>query len=338
MLMRMTGELDSRDSTQIPPIRAWETLFSTTGNTPPSDFDEALKEAETLRSEIVEGKSPGTIEPTLKTLSDTLAQVSGLVRSELQSFQVSIVERSLEATLSAIARQQDRRAGIVWQAPGSGITASMTAYIEAVAELGSMLVLVASDRIELMEQILNRFEKTHPAERIATTSELIELLKSNDRKVAFTTIQKLFALRNAEPFQNDKILFVGNNLPTSSGYIRRILPNAVFILFTSSFTPDTVPMFGDLIAKYGFKQAIRDNVVSNVRYEIRNVGVFRQSASFDADMLSEDQLESHLTWEWVDAIARDLVQHFEQSHTNGNKAVVVSSRIDYAKSALPIDH
>jgi len=333
MLMRITGELDSRNSTQVPSIRAWETLFSTFGH-PPSGYDEALKEAETLRSEIVEGKSPGTTEPTLKTLSDTLAKVSGLVRSELQSFQVSIVEKSLDATLSAIAREEDRRAGIVWQTPGSGIAASMMAYIKAVmsvAELGSLLVLVVSDRRDLMEQTLNRFNKTHSAHRIASTSELTDLLKSKDRKVAFTTIQKFFALRNQHPFQSDKILFVGNNLQSSNSYIKQILPNAVFILFTTSFSPEVVSVYGDLIAKYGFQQALKDNIVSNVRYEIRDIGLSPKGAPFDADMSREYKFENHLLREWADGIAKDLVQHFEKRNSNMNKAVVVTSRIDYAK-------
>lgn len=332
MLMRMTGELDSHDSAQVPSIRAWETLFST-GN-PPSGYDEALKKAETLRSEIVEGNPSGTTEPTLKRLSDTLAKVSGLVRSELQSFQVSIVEKSLDATLSAIVRQQDRRAGIVWQTPGSGMVASMMAYIEALmslAELGNVLVLIASDRNDLMEQTLNRFNRTHPAQRIASTSELIDLLKSNDRKVAFTTIQKLLALRNQHTFQSDKILFVGNNLRSPSSYIKQILPNAVFILFTTSFAPEAVSVYGDLIAKYGFQQAIKDNIVSNVRYEIRDIGLSPKAASLDADMSREHQFENPLSREWADAIAKDLVQHYERRNSNKNKAVVVTSRIDYAK-------
>jgi type I restriction enzyme R subunit len=137
------------------------------------------------------------------------------------------------------------------------------------------------------------------------------------------------------PFERENILFVGNNLQTSSNYIKRILPNAIFILFTTTLVPETVSVYGNLIASYSLKQAIEDKRASPVQYEIRSLDLLPKTLLTDVETSSEEPFRNHLTLERISAIAADLVQHFEARSTNQHdKVVVITSRIDNANQLL----
>lgn len=140
------------------------------------------------------------------------------------------------------------------------------------------------------------------------------------------------SLKDAGPFDRENILFVGYNLHTTNEAIREVLPNAVFILFTSSFLPNdslVVSIYGKLISKYDFRQAIKDKVAVSVDFESRSIKVEKELNPFfqaESESTFDDRWAFRLaSFEYIHAIASDLVPHFE-SHMKDSmgKALIIT--------------
>lgn len=336
MLMRIAGASESRGTTQIPVTEAWKNVFSSDVGEASERYEQVLKQAETLRDQIIEGKTSDSSDAKSRSLSHDLAEVSDFINAELRSHQREIVERAIEATSRAASPQGNRRAGIIWQTQGSGITLSAISYVTqalSIKELHNPTIIFATDMNVLVDQTYQRLVTSAQsfsslAIRVSKTSELLNILRSDQKKIVFTTIQRLLSLKDEGPFERSNILFVGHNLHSTNEAISEVLPKAVFILFTSRFLPDdskVVLTYGKLISKYDFRQAIEDNIVVPVNFEARHIKV---SAELDP-LLKDNQDGSwffHLvSLDYIRALASDLVPHFESRVKDSmGKALIIT--------------
>lgn len=191
MLMRIAGANESRGTTQIPATEAWKNVFSSDVGEASERYEQVLKQAEILRDQIIEGKTSDSSDAKLRSLSHDLAEVSDFINAELRSHQREIVEKAIEATSRAASPQGNRLAGIIWQTQGSGITLSAISYVTqalSIKELHSPTIIFAPDMNVIVDQSYQRLitsaKSFSPwAVRVSKTSELLNVLRSNEKKL-----------------------------------------------------------------------------------------------------------------------------------------------------------
>lgn len=207
----------------------------------------------------------------------------------------------IKRTQNRLAKQ---RGGIIWHTQGSGKTLTMvwlSKWILANGEDENARVLIVTDRDELDEQI----EKTYIGvnEKITRTKscdDLLQKLNSYDSSLLCSLVHK-FGRRGGEATELDydkyidelkkalpahfkakgKIyVFVDECHRTQSGKLhaamQAIMPEAIFIGFTG--TPllkkdkkTSIEVFGTYIHAYQYNEAVRDDVVLDLRYEYRDI-------------------------------------------------------------------
>ena len=323
------------DEQQIDTTVTWEELYSS-DDEGVSEYRDVLKQAEVVQKRIVDGNGLETSDVDLADLSARLSEISDFVSDELREFQRNIIQKALRATVSAASAKPPRCAGIVSQTAGSGISHSLISYVQGVLSLPTLnnpIILIAADRNDLRAQIYQHFSRTarHASElsvQISDNPSLVSLLRLNEKKVVFTTTQRILSLRDKGPFLGENIVFVGFDVH-GTPRVTEIFPNAIFILFTSSFlpTPETSAIFGELIAHYSLKQAIDDKVSAAVDYVARKIH----------PEISQTDLEEHVgtgfdssfrSIENAHRVAADIISHFEsQNLDKDSKAVIVTLRV-----------
>jgi hypothetical protein len=336
ILMRTVRKEASGPEQDFDAAVAWKELF------PPDEdrsarFEHVLSQAETLRRRIVEDEVLETSESDLADLSQRLNEVSSFVTAELRSFQRDIVHEALRATAVASSSTPPRRAGIVWQTAGSGITNSLISYIQGVLSLPNLenpIVIVASDRTDLREQTYRRFADAAKKSaafglQICDNSSFVIALRSNRKKVLFTTTQRILSIRDRGPFLGDNVVLVGHDIHGTHRLVD-ILPNAVFILFTSSFLPmpETSGIFGELIAEYSLKRAIEDKISSPVVCEVREITTDLADNRLLSEEFKTDRFSPFKSAQYIHRVARDILSHFESRDEGVQKAVIVTLSLE----------
>ena len=191
-----------------------------------------------------------------------------------------------------------REGGILWHAQGSGKSLIMVWIAKWMSEnINDARVLIITDRDELDKQIEKTFLGV--SEKIVRTrsgKDLIDKLNATTPRLICSLIHK-FARKEEADYdgyieelkrslprnfraKGDIYVFVDECHRTQSGKLHEamnlILPNAIFIGFTGTplFKKDkkkSIEVFGKYIHTYKFDEAVKDNVVLDLRYEARNV-------------------------------------------------------------------
>jgi type I restriction enzyme R subunit len=197
-------------------------------------------------------------------------------------------------------RIMNREGGIIWHSQGSGKSITMVLLAKWIREnITNSRVLIITDREELDGQIEGVFQGVD--EQIVRAKNgvgLIEMLNNTTPWLMCSLIHKFGRRNNEDQAYEDYLEQIKNSLPagysakgdiyvyidechrTQSGELHKamkaIIPNAVFIGYTG--TPllakdkqTSMEIFGTFIHTYKFDEAVRDNVVLDLRYEARNV-------------------------------------------------------------------
>jgi type I restriction enzyme R subunit len=114
--------------------------------------------------------------------------------------QFHAVNKAVQCTLRASAKDGDKRAGVIWHTQGSGKSLSMVFYAGKLIQHPDMenpTIVVLTDRIDLDGQLFGTFSRCQQVLRqtpvqAQTREELQALLKVSSGGVVFTTIQKFF--------------------------------------------------------------------------------------------------------------------------------------------------
>ncbi len=199
---------------------------------------------------------------------------------------------------AAQARVRAREGGIIWHTQGSGKTLMMVWLAKWIREnIANSRVLIITDRTELDEQIEQDFWGTDERiYRCTSGSDLIEKLHAAMPSLICSLIHKfgkqeegdveryIAELESNMPqdfkANGDIYVFVDECHRTQSGKLhaamKKILPNAMLIGFTG--TPllkqdkqKSIEVFGGYIHTYKYDEAVKDNVVLDLRYEARDI-------------------------------------------------------------------
>ena len=311
------------------------------------DYQDVMGRAEALRNEIVNDPDHEPGAARVKKLSKELQYIHHLIEVRLQNHQREIAKKAIEATSRAAAKKTNRRAGIIWQSAGTGITLSILSYVEqalSLEVLNDPLIVVASELNLIADQTYHMLTTmagsvTSVIERGVRSELLVDTLRSRDNRVVFTTIQRLFSLRSQGPFNRDNLVFVGQDIHLSSGIISdtlfRLFPEAIFIFFTSSGPPteEMKAIYGDLITTYDLRRAIDDKVLYPVDFEQRDIRTTELTFGTLEDF--PEAFARFETAEYVRALATDLASHFQNRDTKvPGKALVITSDLHFAEALV----
>ncbi len=218
------------------------------------------------------------------------------------------VNKAIERTVAATAKDGDRRIGVFWHTQGSGKSLSMAFYAAKIAqqpELANPTLVVLTDRNDLDEQLFGQFMcctefLRQTPEQVESRDALREALWVASGHIVFTTIQKFLPEANggrypavtdrrnviviADEAHRSQYGFAGK-LDEDTGemaygfarHLRDALPNASFIGFTG--TPvetadhNTRAVFGNYIDVYDVRRAVEDGATVPIYYEARIVKV-----------------------------------------------------------------
>lgn len=201
----------------------------------------------------------------------------------------------VKASQENIHKRED---GIIWHTQGSGKSLTMVWLAQWIREhIDDSRVIVITDRIELDKQIVRVFDDAgEQMQRATSGSDLIDQLNKNETPLLSSLVHK-FGTKDEGEYESyikeirqnlpknfkakgDIYVFVDECHRTQSGKLHRamktILPDAMFIGFTG--TPllkrdkkTSLEVFGPYIHTYKFDEAVKDNVVLDLRYEARDI-------------------------------------------------------------------
>jgi serine/threonine protein kinase len=257
----------------------------------------------------------------------------------LFEYQHEIIDSAIEATLGAALSSEDKRAGIVWQTQGTGLSTTTTYYLSQLIEQPNFrqhLIIIAADRVETTRQLWTLFSElfqhlTIPSTYIYDNYQLEAALRSGQHRLIFTTIQRLQKLPTDLANANANIVLLSYNLHGYSEQIFKLFPQAISILFTSNQIAASSAannIFGDFIYKYSLEQAINDNIVLPVRIERRPL---EENFSYNNDFF-EGTIRSRRSIlespEFLQRVAEDIISHFEDRHrtTRGKALIAIPNR------------
>jgi type I restriction enzyme, R subunit len=213
---------------------------------------------------------------------------------------------------AAQERVRRREGGIIWHTQGSGKSLVMVWLARWIREnMTDARVLIITDRKELDKQIEKVFKGVSESiHRTTSGADLVSVLNSKEEHLICSLIHKFG--RGDELTDQDMDAFVDDikrNLPkgfhakgdvyvfvdechrTQSGKLhealKALLPGAMLIGFTgtpllSGDKRRSIEVFGPYIHTYKYDEAVRDEVVLDLRYEARDI---------DQNITSQDKID-----------------------------------------------
>jgi type I restriction enzyme, R subunit len=282
--------------------------------------------------------------------------------------QLRAVSKTIEK-LKITIKSTTNLGGTIWHSQGSGKSLTMFWLSKQIRKnFGDNPILVVTDRTSLDNQIHTNFEAAGWNEpiRVDNSTELIDELRSPEKKVLMTTIQKLGLKSNPDVLTKQRVIVLtdeshrGEFGPTATR-MRDALPNAIFFAFTA--TPIEKPphrnvfeTFGDEIDNYTWAESREDGVTVGIEYMPRWVEIdveeskllsaefekqFAKFSKSERDMIRKDQVNMknlRRATERINNIAKSIVTDFnERVGIDGFKAMIVASNREAAvryKNAL----
>ena len=273
----------------------------------------------------------------------------GLVKKVAQNHQYIGVNRAISRMRELQAKDPDaaKRLGVFWHTQGSGKSLSMMFFTEKIHRklAGKWTFVIVTDRDELDDQISKTFKAVGAVSNVAaraTSRAHLKQLLTQDERYIFTLIQK-FQTTGGEPYSKlsdrSDIIVITDEAHRSQYDIfalnmRNALPNAGFLGFTGTPLIEgqeerTREVFGDYVSIYDFARSVEDGATVPLFYENRIPELQLTNENLGEDMqrlLEEAELDTdqeklierrfarqyHLIVrpERLDAIAKDIVQHF----------------------------
>ena len=225
---------------------------------------------------------------------------------------------------AAQAYMKKREGGIIWHTQGSGKSLTMVWLAKWILEHNpNARVLIITDRIELDEQIEKVFKGVNEdIKRTQNGEHLLQMLSHSSERLVCSLVHKFG--RSGEISDSDIedyvaeiekhrppgfhpkgefFVFVDECHRTQSGKLHKamktLLPNAMLIGFTG--TPllksdklRSIETFGPYIHTYKYDEAVQDEVVLDLRYEVRDI---------DQNITSQEKID-----QWFDSKTGGLTE------------------------------
>lgn len=262
-------------SQQLAVSEAWRKIASVDYQHEDDRVRYMLKEAEQVREYILrEPQAEYYTTNQLKALSQQLKTLGDTIDKTLRNYQKEIVEHAIKATLQAYQKTNERQAGIIYQASGTGITLTTLAYLirlMSLEEAHKLSIIVVVDRLVILDQLkhsLNRFLEINDnmINQPNNLKELNEMIESGNNQLFLITQQKIDMFSKREkPIMRGDILVVGFGLTYEHRSIKNMFPQAIFIHFSTKLDPnieESSAIFGQSIYQYSRQQAIDDGFLT----------------------------------------------------------------------------
>jgi HsdR family type I site-specific deoxyribonuclease len=228
---------------------------------------------------------------------------------------------------AAQARIHQREGGVIWHTQGSGKSILMVLLAKWLLEYDPQArVLVVTDRDELDKQIEGVMRnagvigESSISPRITSRAEFVRKLGAPTPRLLCALIHKFDAADlkgRATPIHGRFYVFVDECHRTQGGtmnqQMKRWLADAIFIGFTG--TPllrkdrqTTRDVFGTYIHTYKFHQAVEDQVVLDLKYELRAFSAIAQN--LDETGYSEMQANALRQETEFHAEVRSAIKHY----------------------------
>jgi type I restriction enzyme R subunit len=253
-------------------------------------------------------------------------------------------------------KEREGKLGVFWHTQGSGKSYSMVYLSQKVMRKlqGNFTFVIVTDRGDLDRQSYDNFAHVgavYEAEVKADSIINLKQLLTEDHRQIFTTIQKFQDIDGAVSDRSDIIVMTDeahrSQYSQMAQNMRKALPHASFIGFTGTplladGSEKTRETFGDYVSVYNFGQSVEDKATVPLYYEnlvlkLKNVNadLDKQLAQvlerYDVTEDEEEKIEQEFSTFYqiitredrLDAIARDIVEHFAHRGYDG-KAMVVS--------------
>lgn len=192
--------------------------------------------------------------------------------------------------------------GLIWHFQGSGKSLLMVFAAQKMTHIPALnnpTILIVTDRIDLDAQILATFSKADIGGRTPAEScgDLEEMLKSDMRKIIFTTIFKFEKVTDTLSLRENIIVLVDECHRTNYGDLaakmRMALPRAFFFGLTGTpinkMSRNTFATFGATedrnvyLSKYSFSDSIRDGATLPLEFEPVPVDLKIDKEKLDAE-------------------------------------------------------
>ena len=210
-----------------------------------------------------------------------------------------------------------REGGIIWHTQGSGKSLTMVWLAKWILEHNpNARVLIITDRIELDEQIEKVFKGVNEdIKRTQKGEHLLQMLSHSSERLVCSLVHKFGRSGETDGSDIDEyiadiekhlpkdfrvkgefFIFVDECHRTQSGKLHRamkaLLSNAVLIGFTGtpllkSDKQRSIETFGPYIHTYKYDEAVQDEVVLDLRYEVRDI---------DQNITSQEKID-----QWFDS-------------------------------------
>lgn len=266
------------------------------------------------------------------------------------------------------------RLGVFWHTQGSGKTLSMIFFSQKVLRKrpGNWSFVIVTDREDLDDQAYREFARSGAVNeknvQASSSTHLRELL-GEDHRYVFTLIHK-FRTEKGERHpalseRTDVIVITDEahrtQYDTLALNMRDALPNARFLGFTG--TPllageeKTRDVFGDYVSIYNFAASAADHATVPLYYENRIPQLKIENPKFGDDLMAivedadldeahERQLARALGQQYelitrddrLDAVAKDIVEHFLGRGFAGKAMVVSIDKVTTVRTFDKVQH
>lgn len=248
---------------------------------------------------------------------DRILEIVNSFISFANGFKIICRSNQFHGVKALLGSAKDDESGMIWHTQGSGKSMTMVWGAKKIREnVDNSRILILTDREQLDEQIEGIFLGVdEKISRAKSGSDLIQLLGDSSVSLICSLIHKFGKSRNSEEEMSGEelkayvedlksklfgsfkpagkiFIFIDEAHRTQAGtlhkYMKEIIPDAVIYGFTG--TPIfknaktlSKKIFGRIIHSYKYDEAVKDEVVTDIAYEARDVDkVISDQAKIDA--------------------------------------------------------
>lgn len=260
--------------------------------------------------------------PKLLRLALPLQEYMARIRAE-------IVKNAVEATCKPLPPNEVKKAGIVYQSLGTGLSKSLSDYLNNIYKnkaLRESSIIVMVDR-KIIQQQLHHVLSVCTKYDIHTPKSATEFehtFKQNHKLIIILTVQQAFTYKIV---LERHCLIIGYTLSSTPIRISPLFKSATYISFTNVLNDQEREFFGYVIAKYDVRQSIEDGFL--VPLKIENF-----TAKYQKNIVNNISYDNYHE-DWMDdlnLLAKKIIHHFELRYIKKlGKAVVLVRNTNIAE-------
>ncbi|EGR1559646.1 type I restriction endonuclease subunit R [Vibrio parahaemolyticus] len=262
-----------------------------------------------------------------------IRKIAQPVQEYLKHIRSEIVSNAISATEKA--QWTNKKAGVVLQVVGSGLSVTLMSYLEKVKNLDFLQekpIFIITDRVAIAEQIYHQISNSLNVCLYNSDHEtrLSEVLDNKCAHIIIATEQKLIS----EDFLfDDNCLLIVFNTHSIKNCLKECFPQSIRILFTSTPIFKDQDFFGELIQGHDLLRAIQDEVLKPIHISKEVPLLTDVEHLWDEAHFIESNVHN-FQHARLNHLAERIVEHFESKANQ--KALIIVDTIDNARLILEL--